>query len=53
MQLKKPTNAEVRFWQNDKLIVSAGKSDGCVFIWKVSSKQHDDESDDDNEGEDG
>lgn len=28
--------SEVRFWHNDRFLLSAGKSDGCVLIWKVS-----------------
>jgi len=44
---------------NDRFLVSAGKSDGCVMIWKVSKHKHnkdlhhgeDDDDDDDEEEE--
>ena len=32
--------AEVRFWHNDKMLLSAGKSDGCVMLWKVHHHHH-------------
>jgi WD40 repeat protein len=32
--------SEVRFWHNDKLLLSAGKSDGCVMVWKVHHHHH-------------
>jgi hypothetical protein len=44
---------------NDRFLVSAGKSDGCVIIWKVSKHKHhkdlhhgeDDDNDDDDDDE--
>jgi hypothetical protein len=32
--------ADVRFWHNDKFLVSLGKRDGCAIIWKVNQHHH-------------
>ena len=32
--------AEVRFWHNDKMLLSTGKSDGCVMLWKLHHHHH-------------
>jgi len=32
--------SEVHFWHNDKFVLSAGRADGCVMIWRIHSSHH-------------